>query len=182
MSYSKCLSIFLVSLVFLATLFSFHRHIWIGYAVAQLVEALRYKRVLFPIMSLEFFIAIILPVAQWPGVDSGYNRNEYQEYFLGGKGGRGVGFTTLPPSCAECLETLEPQPSGTLRACPGLLHLCHIWNVALTKAMLFNCCTFTNFEQKNDTACRISYVIKILKILHDNFVLCKRHYLKFVKS
>ena len=26
------------------------------------------------------------------------NRNEYQEYFLGGKGSRCVGLTTLPPS------------------------------------------------------------------------------------
>jgi len=34
-----------------------------------------------------------------------------------GKGGRCVGLTTLPPSCAECLEIWEPQPPGTLRAC-----------------------------------------------------------------
>jgi len=33
------------------------------------------------------------------------NRNEYEEYFLGGKGGRCVGLTTLPPSCALYLET-----------------------------------------------------------------------------
>jgi len=26
----------------------------------------------------------------------------------------------LPPSCASCLEIWEPQPPGTLRACPGL--------------------------------------------------------------
>jgi len=32
------------------------------------------------------------------------NRNEYQEYFLGGKGGRCLGLTALPPSCADCLE------------------------------------------------------------------------------
>jgi len=38
----------------------------------------------------------------------------------GGKGDRCVGLTTLPPSCAECLEIWEPQPPGTLRACPGL--------------------------------------------------------------
>jgi hypothetical protein len=44
-------------------------------------------------------------------------RNEYQEYFLGGKGGRCVGLTILPPSCADCLEIWEPQPPGTLKAC-----------------------------------------------------------------
>jgi len=55
-----------------------------------------------------------------PGVDSASNRNEYQEYFLGGKGSWCVGLTTLPLSCADCLEMWEPQPPGTLRACPGL--------------------------------------------------------------
>jgi hypothetical protein len=49
------------------------------------------------------------------------SRNEYQEYFLQrGKGGRCVGLTTLPPSCADCLEIWEPQRPGTLRACPGI--------------------------------------------------------------
>ena len=38
----------------------------------------------------------------------------------GGKCGWCVGLTTLPPSCADCLEIWEPQPPGTLRACPGL--------------------------------------------------------------
>jgi len=47
------------------------------------------------------------------------NRNEYQEYLLGGKGGRCVGLTTLPPSCADCIEFLEAKPPGTLWACPG---------------------------------------------------------------
>jgi hypothetical protein len=55
-----------------------------------------------------------------PGVDSVFDRNEYQEYFLGGKGGRCLGLTNLSPSCAECLEILQPQIPGTLRACTGL--------------------------------------------------------------
>jgi len=37
-----------------------------------------------------------------------------------GKGGRCIRLTTLPPSCADCLEIWEPQPPGTLRACSGL--------------------------------------------------------------
>jgi hypothetical protein len=37
-----------------------------------------------------------------------------------GKGGRCVGLTISPHSCADCLEMWEPQPSGTLRACSGL--------------------------------------------------------------
>jgi hypothetical protein len=38
----------------------------------------------------------------------------------GGKGGRYVGLTTLPLSCADCLEIWEPQTPGTLTACPGV--------------------------------------------------------------
>ena len=64
------------------------------------------------------------------------NRNEYQEYLLGSKGGRCVGLKTLQPSCADCLEIWEPQPPGTIRTCPGLqwdcftshCHAMVIWN------------------------------------------------------
>ena len=38
----------------------------------------------------------------------------------GGKGGRCIRLTTLPPSCADCLEIWEPQPPWKIRACPGL--------------------------------------------------------------
>jgi hypothetical protein len=36
------------------------------------------------------------------------------------KGGRCVRQTTLPTSCADCLEIWESQPLGTLRTYPGL--------------------------------------------------------------
>ena len=57
-----------------------------------------------------------------PGVDTASNRNEYREYFLGGKGGRYLKLTTLPPSCAfvtksENLNFLEH--SGPFQACNG---------------------------------------------------------------
>jgi len=54
-----------------------------------------------------------------PGVNSASNRNEDQEYFLGGKGGQCV-VLNLPPSCANCLEIWEPQPPGNVRTCTGL--------------------------------------------------------------
>jgi len=75
-------------------------------------------------VSPGFFIDLLLPAALWPGVDSACTRNQYQEYFLRGKGGRCIRLTTLPPSCSNCLEIWEPQPSGTLRACPGLYRDC----------------------------------------------------------
>jgi hypothetical protein len=68
-------------------------------------------------VSLESFLDIFLP-AYGPVVDSASNRNEYQESFMGGKRGRGVGMTTFPPSCVDYLEIWEPQTPGTLCACP----------------------------------------------------------------
>jgi hypothetical protein len=62
-----------------------------------------------------------------PEIDSASNRNEYQECFLRSKGGRCIGLTNLPPSCDDCLEVWEPQPPGTLRACPGLQWDCFIF-------------------------------------------------------
>ena len=41
--------------------------------------------------------------------------------FSWGKGGRCLGLTTFPPTCAHCLEIWEPQQSGNLRAYPGLV-------------------------------------------------------------
>jgi len=72
-------------------------------------------------MSLEFFSDIILP-HDGPGIDSVSNRNEYQVYFLGGKGGRCVMLETILSSCvvvmkSENLNFLEP--SGPLQACNG---------------------------------------------------------------
>jgi len=55
-------------------------------------------------------------------VDSASNRNEYQEYFLGSKGGRCVRLTTLPPSCAVVTKSGNLnflEPSGSLQACNG---------------------------------------------------------------
>jgi len=54
-----------------------------------------------------------------PGADSASSRKEYQQSFLGGKGGRSVRIT-FAPSCADCLEIWELQTTGTLKACPGL--------------------------------------------------------------
>ena len=82
------------------------------------------NRVRFPMGSLKFLY--------WhnphysPGFDSASMRNKYQEYFLGGKVGRCLGLTTLPPSYADCHEIWELHPPGTLRACPGLCMDCFV--------------------------------------------------------
>jgi hypothetical protein len=91
--------------------------------VAQLVEALHYKPEGRGFDSRwchwNFSLTLSFQPHYGPGVDSASKRNEYQEYFLEGKGGQCIGLT-LPPSGADCLEIWEPQPPGTLRACPGL--------------------------------------------------------------
>ena len=59
-----------------------------------------------------------------PGVVSGCSRNWYQEYFLGGKGGRFIGLTTLLLWCANCPDVWEPQPLGNFRAWKLTSSLC----------------------------------------------------------
>jgi hypothetical protein len=91
--------------------------------VVQLVEALRYmsegrgfdSRYCHCNISLTYFSGRTMALGLTQP-----NTNEHQEYFLGGKGGRCVGLTTLPLTFADCLEIWEPHLPGTLRACPGL--------------------------------------------------------------
>ena len=86
-----------------------------GHAVAQLVEALRYKsegRGFDPsgrtmsLGSTQPLIELSTRNISW-----------------GAKGGRCVGLTTLPPSCADCLEIWGLnllEPSGPVQACNGI--------------------------------------------------------------
>jgi len=96
-------------------------------AKAQLVEALHYKRTGRRFDSRwchwNFSLTWSFRPHYDPGVDSASDRNEYQEYFMGGKGGWCVELT-LPSKCADCLEIWEPQPPGTPRSCSGLYRYC----------------------------------------------------------
>ena len=78
------------------------------------------SRVRFPMVSLEFFIDIILPAALCPWGWLNLLQKWVPGTFPGVKGGRCIGLTTLPASCADCLEICEPQPPAIVRACPGL--------------------------------------------------------------
>jgi hypothetical protein len=93
-------------------------------AVAQLIDALLYKPKSrgFDFLWCDWNFSWMYSFRPHhdPGVYSACSRNEYHEYILGGKGGRCVGLTTLPPSCADCHEIWEPYLPGTSRACPGL--------------------------------------------------------------
>jgi len=69
------------------------------------------SRFRFTMVSLELFIDIVFSGrSRAQGADSTFSRNDNQEYFLGGKGGRCLVLTTLAPSRADCHEVWEPQP------------------------------------------------------------------------
>jgi hypothetical protein len=92
----------------------------------------RRSRVRFPMCSLGFSLTYSLRPHYGPVVDSASNRNEYQE----DKGGRWVGLTTLPSSCADCLEILESSnswsPRGLHRPAYGYLYFYCLWKYTCT--------------------------------------------------
>jgi hypothetical protein len=58
------------------------------------------------------------------GVDSASNRNEYQEYFLGSKGGWCVGLTALPLFVLIALKSGSLSLLESSGSVQGLLYLC----------------------------------------------------------
>ena len=98
-----------------------------GHAVAQLFEALRYNSEGHGFDSRWCHWNYSLTYSFWSHygheVDSASNRNEYQEYFLGGKGGRYLGLTTYhlhEPTGLKCGSLNILEPSGPVQACNGI--------------------------------------------------------------
>jgi hypothetical protein len=91
-------------------------------------------------VSLEFFVNIILPAALYsPGVDSASNRKEYQEYFLKVKE---AGAKDCQPYHLHMPIVLKSgslnllEPSGPVQACNG---------IALPFLPLYTVFTYTHF-------------------------------------
>jgi len=87
------------------------------------------SNILLNFINLEYPVHDGLPAALWP-----WDRLSLWEIWVpglssGGKGDRCVGLTTLPPSCAHCLEILEASifggPRGLSR--PVLGELFQLW-------------------------------------------------------
>ena len=73
----------------------------------------------FPMVSLDTIHWHNPSGRTMPGVDSVSNKNEYQKYFLGGKGGRCVGLTTHVPTVLKSGSLNLLEPSRPVQACLG---------------------------------------------------------------
>jgi len=70
-------------------------------------------------VSLEFSLTSFFRLHSGPGVNSASDRNEYQKYFLGGKGGQCVGLHVMIVLKSESLNLLEA--SGPVQVCTGIV-------------------------------------------------------------
>ena len=90
-------------------------------------------------VSLEFFIDIILPAALWPWCRPSLWHKWVPGIFSEGKDDRRVGLTTLPTSFTDCLEiweTLNPwNAQGLSRPVMGLLYTYLYFLIVYSRSM-----------------------------------------------
>ena len=109
-------------------------------------KALRYESVGPGIEMTLGIYSVAADISVCPGVDSA-SKNEYQD-IPGGKGGRCVGVTTLPPSCVECLlicSLNRPEPSGPHRPVIGIALpylYCRCGRLLIRTVNRHNCTTY----------------------------------------
>jgi hypothetical protein len=115
-----------------------------------------------------------------------------------GKGSRCIGLTTLPPSCADWLRILEPQPPEALGAAPGIYRdnfgfaiIWVLWNIARClcivarsrlkghKVMLAHLILFSSLMLHSKHEYRCEWLIDgwLMSIGLDRLFLCFRKFL-----
>ena len=146
----------------------------------------------FPMVSLEFFVDIFLLAVLWPrGLTQPLTEMSTRNISWGCKGSRCVGKTTWLPYCANCLEILESQPPGSLRACKGftfyqqMLHyiqkskdlnysMAGAWNIFLNVVFQelfsasYNTCSIFYHVPEHGSYCRVAQEACI----HPEFWVC----------
>jgi hypothetical protein len=73
---------------------------------------------------------------------------------MGGKGGRGVGLTTLPPSFADYLEIWKPQAPVTIRVCTGIALIFIKRTVLINSFLVCICCIWPCMWQTFQSLCK----------------------------
>jgi hypothetical protein len=89
------------------------------------------SRVRIPMVSLDFFHWHPAALYMTLGLTKPLTEMSTRNISWGSKGGRSVRLTTVPASCANCLEIWESQPPGTLGTCPALQWDCFYWKLHL---------------------------------------------------
>jgi hypothetical protein len=131
-----------------------------GHAVVQLVEALRYKPEGrgFDTQRCHWHSP---SAALWPWIRLSLYQKRLPVIFPGGKCSWCLGLTTLPSSCAGCLEIWEPQTPGTLRSCPGQYN---------------DCFTFLLLKVGTNFTFLLTYTFLILRTLSPDSVIINLHF------